>query len=91
MNAAGKVVTVLIVISVAGIVFLAQPRSLNVCLPKNIVSLAAGALCALVLGFQILKRNHIKNGLPLSLFLAASAAVVYTAFRTLLQNAWAYP
>jgi O-antigen ligase len=91
VNAAGKIVTILIVIAVAGIVFLVQPRSLNVCLPKDIVCLAAGALCALVLGLRILKGNRFGNGLPLPLLLTASAAVAYTAIRTILQNAGAYP
>ncbi len=90
MNAAGKIVTILIVIAVAGIVFLVQPRSINVCLPKDVVCLAAGALCALVLGLQILKGNRFGNGFPLLLLTTASAAVVYTVFRTVLQNAGAY-
>jgi len=90
VNAAGKIVTILIVIAVAGIVFLVQPRSINVCLPKNVVCLAAGALCALVLGLQILKGNRFGNVLPLPLLTAASAAVAYTVFRTVLQNAGAY-
>jgi len=81
----------IIVIAVAGIVFLVQPRSINVCLPKDVVCLAAGALCALVLGLQILKGNSFGNGMPLLLLTAASTAVVYTIFRTVLQNAGAYP